>query len=107
MKKITKKLQLRVIKAFLDLLILAKLGNCSFIGGYDLIKLIHQKYGVLISPGSVYSNLYSLEREGLINGHQTEKGRVYKITDKGKHKINTVIKHEMTIQRFFGSILEM
>jgi DNA-binding PadR family transcriptional regulator len=105
-EKTAKKLKLRVIKAFLDLLILAKLENCSPMGGHEIIKWIHKKHGITIRPGIIYSNLYSLERREVIAGRQKKRRKVYKITEKGKRQIDAVIKNRTVIQRSFAIILD-
>jgi DNA-binding PadR family transcriptional regulator len=106
MEKTAKKLKLRVIKAFLDLLILAKLENCSSMGGYDITKWINKKHGILIHPRTVYSNLYSLERRELITCCQKKRTKIYKITEKGRHQIDAVIKNRKVIQRSSAIILD-
>ncbi|TFH22837.1 PadR family transcriptional regulator [Candidatus Bathyarchaeota archaeon] len=62
--RIIKKMHERVIKTFMDTIILAELQNGS-ISGYDVISFIHNKFGFLASSGTVYSLLYSLERNDL------------------------------------------
>ena len=58
----------RVVQNFLDIIILKHLKNNSPISGYDVIKLLHKRFHMLPSPGTVYSLLYSLERQNLIEG---------------------------------------
>jgi DNA-binding PadR family transcriptional regulator len=57
----------RVIKSFIDTIIMAELQNRP-ISGYDVISLIHNKFEFLASSDTVYSLLYSLERNELIEG---------------------------------------
>jgi DNA-binding PadR family transcriptional regulator len=61
--KIIKKMHERVIKSFMDTIVMAELQNGP-ISGYDVISFIHNKFGFLVSSGTVYSLLYSLERNG-------------------------------------------
>jgi len=65
--KILKKMHERIIKNFMDIIIMTELQNGSF-SGYDCISYIHNKFNLLVSSGTVYSLLYSLERNGLIEG---------------------------------------
>ena len=65
--RIIKKMHERVIKSFMDTIIMAELQNGP-ISGYDVISFIHNKFGFLASSGTVYSLLYSLERNGLVEG---------------------------------------
>jgi DNA-binding PadR family transcriptional regulator len=73
----------------MDMLILAELQNKS-LSGYDIIGLVHKRFNVLVSSGTVYSLLYSLEREGLVASDLESRKRVYNLTDKGKQTLETV-----------------
>ena len=79
--RIIKKMHERVIKTFMDTIIMAELQNGS-ISGYDVISFIHNKFGFLASSGTVYSLLYSLERNDLVEGTWIERKRVYKLNRK-------------------------
>jgi DNA-binding PadR family transcriptional regulator len=74
----------------MDVLVLAMLKNNSSMSGYDVIAHIHKKFGILVSPGTVYSLLYSLERDGLIRGVWNQRKRVYALTEKGEQAIETI-----------------
>jgi DNA-binding PadR family transcriptional regulator len=63
--KILKKMHEKLIKSFMDTIIMAELQNGP-ISGYDVISYIHNKFGFLVSSARVYSLLYSLERNGLV-----------------------------------------
>jgi DNA-binding PadR family transcriptional regulator len=73
----------RIIKNFMDIIIMTELRHRS-LSGYDFISYIHNKFNLLVSSGTVYSLLYSLERNGLIEGVWAERKRVYKLTQKGE-----------------------
>ena len=88
--KVEKHLRKKIARDFLDLIILLKLGNGRLTSGYDLMGFIHEKYGFLMSAGTIYSKLYSLEREGFIAGCFSRRKRVYKITDLGKQFADAV-----------------
>ena len=88
--KILKKMHERIIKNFMDIIILAELRNGPM-SGYDVISFIHNKFHLLVSSGTVYSLLYSLERNGLIEGTWNERKRVYKLTEKGAKTIETIL----------------
>jgi DNA-binding PadR family transcriptional regulator len=68
-----------------------ELGETS-LSGYDVISFIHKRFGVLLSSGTVYSCLYFLEREGLIRSEWARRKRVYKLTEKGKQTVRTLLK---------------
>jgi len=104
--KILKKMHERIIKNFMDIIILAELRN-GVLSGYDVISFIHNRFHLLVSSGTVYSLLYSLERNGLIEGTWNERKRVYKLTDKGIKTIDTVLGANDKIKSFITSLLKV
>jgi DNA-binding PadR family transcriptional regulator len=93
-----------MIKNFLDIIVLAELRKSSPLSGYDVLELIHKKFDVLISSGTIYSLLYSMERKGLIKGELTEGKRVYALTEKGTDAISAFLKSKEELQRFLGTL---
>jgi len=104
--KVLKKMHERIIKNFMDIIILAEL-RIGPLSGYDVISFIHNKFHLLVSSGTVYSLLYSLERNGLIEGTWNERKRVYKLTDKGKKTIETVLSANDKIKNFITNLLKV
>jgi len=102
--KMAEKLQRRVIKSFMDILILAELKKGS-LSGYDIIDFIHKKFGILVSSGTVYSLLYSLERDGLIKGIWNQRKRVYILTEKGEQNTKVIMNANEEIQSFLRNML--
>jgi len=96
----------RIIKNFLDVLVLAELRNAPM-SGYDVIAFIHNKFRLLVSSGTVYSLLYSLERDGLIAGSWSQRKRVYKLTDKGEETIKAIMNANDRIQYIMTSLLKV
>jgi len=103
---ILKKMNRRIIKNFLDVLILAELRN-GLLSGYDVIAYIHNKFRLLVSSGTVYSLLYSLERDGLITGSWNQRKRVYKLTHKGDETIKAIMSANDKIQLLMSSLLKV
>ena len=62
------------------------------ISGYDVIDLVNLKFSESISPGTVYSTLYAMERKGLIYGETDGRKTVYKLTEKGHLAMDTIRK---------------
>jgi DNA-binding PadR family transcriptional regulator len=104
--KILKKMHERIIKNFMDIIILAELRNRPM-SGYDVISYIHNKFRLLVSSGTVYSLLYSLERNELIHGTWNERKRVYKPTEKGVKTIETILNANDKIKSFITNILKV
>jgi len=100
---LAEKLRKRVIQNFMDILILTEMKKGS-LSGYDVISLIHQKFGILLSSGTIYSLLYSLERDGLIKGVWNQIKRVYELTEKGTQNIKVINKANEEIQNFLRNI---
>jgi len=87
--KIVENLRRCTIKTFMDMLIFAELQEKS-LSGYDTIGLVHKRFNVLVSSGTVYSLLYSLERKGLVAADTDHRKRVYTLTEKGEKTLQTV-----------------
>lgn len=102
--KIAEKLRRRLIKNFMDVIILMQLRK-SPMSGYDVISYVHKRFGILMSSGTVYSLLYSLERNGLIKGSWNQRKRIYKLTKKGGKNIEAVIKANGEIQNSLRNLL--
>lgn len=102
--RIIKKMHERVIKSFMDTIIMAELQSGA-ISGYDVITYIHTKFGFLVSSGTVYSLLYSLERSGLVEGVWIERKRVYKLTEKGSKTIEAILNSQDKIKSLMTTIL--
>jgi len=90
-REISREMQKRIVKGFLDIVIMAELMDGIPMSGYDVISFVHKKFGILLSSGTVYSVLYSIERNGLVRGIRSQKRRVYKLTDKGERMTKTVL----------------
>jgi len=101
--KLTEKLRKRVIQNFMDILILTEMKKGS-LSGYDVIGIIHRRFGVLMSSGTVYSLLYSLERDGLIKGVWNQRKRLYVLSDKGEQNIKTITRASEEIQNLLKNI---
>lgn len=103
--KILRSMHERIIKSFMDVIILSQLRNGPM-SGYDVISYIHNKFRLLVSSGTVYSLLYSLERDGLIEGTWSERKRVYNLTDKGRKMIETILNANDKIKSFLINLLK-
>ena len=103
--KILKKIHERMIKNFMDIIIMSELRNTP-LSGYDVISYINTKFSILVSSGTVYSLLYSLERNGLVEGVWAEKKRTYKLTEKGEKTIATTLNAHEKIEGFMSNLLK-
>jgi len=102
--KTTSTLNRRIIKNFMDIIILKHLKNNHPISGYDAIKYLHKKFHMLPSAGSIYSLLYSLERKNLIKGNMNQGKRVYNLTNQGEDFLRNICITNNHIHAVFSSI---
>lgn len=103
--EVLKSMHERLLKDFMDVLIMARLRN-NDMSGYDVIAYIHKKFNILISSGTVYSLLYSMERDGLIKGKRNSRKRTYTLTGKGKETIKVIQNANGTTQNFIAMLLQ-
>jgi DNA-binding PadR family transcriptional regulator len=93
----------RIFKEFLDLIILFELSNKE-LSGYDLIAIQSKRFGMDLSPGTVYATLYSMERKGFIKGNLGGNKTTYVLTSKGKEGLETFKKASGQLEAFMKAI---
>jgi DNA-binding PadR family transcriptional regulator len=93
---LSEELRERFVNRFLDVMILGALTRKPM-SGYDFVLLTSNEFYVTISPATIYSTLYSMERKGLIEGGDLKRKRcassrrVYTLTPKGKETLNNIV----------------
>jgi DNA-binding PadR family transcriptional regulator len=97
----------RILNNFMDFLILSSL-HCdgSQISGYDVIKYLQMRYRFLPSPGTVYSCLYHMERDGLLRGKQNGRKRLYTLTQYGAETAKAIFNAKDRILNFMSMIIQ-
>lgn len=75
-----------LVKTFLDIIVLATL-NGNSVHGYKIIADLHRTFGVLLSPGTLYPLLYSLEKEKLVEVIEAKRKKLYRLTPKGRKRV--------------------
>ena len=103
--KTEKPLVKRLVEDFIDIVILKNIRKKPEISGYDIIKLLYTKFHMLSSPGTIYSILYSLERQNLILGTTSQRKRVYKLTARGETFLRSCYGRDDQIHAVLASIL--
>jgi DNA-binding PadR family transcriptional regulator len=86
-----KDIETRVVKSFLDILILIEMKKQNNISGYDITSFVNNRFGGILSPGTVYATLYSIERKGLIEGKTDGRKTVYALTEKGNDVVASMM----------------
>jgi len=79
-----------LVKSFLDIIVLSMLKETPS-HGYGIIADIHKRFDVLLSPGTLYPLLYSLEKKDLITIEQDGRRKNYLLTEKGTLQADRVI----------------
>ena len=104
-KQIVNSIYERFLKEFMDVLIMAKMkeGETS---GYDMINYFHQKFDFLVSPGTVYSVLYAMERDEMIKARSIDRKRIYALTPKGEMTIRTINESSEVVVNLLASLLK-
>jgi DNA-binding PadR family transcriptional regulator len=102
--KLETSLDLRLINDFMDIIILKLIRKNSGSNGYKLSKLVHRDYNLLVSAGTIYSVVYSLERHGFIKGCQEGRGRGYKLTKEGENFFSKISMGNELNHTIFNSI---
>jgi DNA-binding PadR family transcriptional regulator len=100
---VLKGIEVRIVKAFLDEVVLKELRNKP-LGGYDVISLVYKKFGILLSSGTVYSQIYALERKGLIKANLNPRRRDYTLTEKGKETMEAILNAQYKIKTLLNTI---
>ena len=80
--------QERMLKAFLELIILPMLQNRP-LTAYQIDSRIKDKFHTKMSTTVVYTRLSALERLHLIECIQIDHGKAYRLTEKGKELLST------------------
>ena len=91
LNKMEAEIERRFFTNFLDLIILRILSSYKrSMGGYDIIRHLQLNHNILLSSGTVYSCLYTLERRDLIKGRQNGRKRVYTLTELGNRTVEAI-----------------
>ena len=92
-----------MLRRFIDLIALEELKKGEM-SGYDLVFKLHTKYDLLVSPGTVYALLYTLERQGLIKGRMEDRKRVYEITNSGLENASLIKRECKEVTLFLANL---
>lgn len=103
----SKDLRVRVIKNFTDILMLKYLKQNAKSSGYQILRSLHEKYNILFSPGTIYNEIYALERKGFIASEGDETYRVYSLTEKGDQALNNMINEGKEVQELTSGIFQL
>ncbi len=98
----------RYVKNDLKMIIFALLMNNPMCGT-DIIKEIHKNFNILLSPGTIYPLLHSLEKRGFVQYDYVVKKKIYKLSeislDQVKGTIDEHVKASGTMNKFLLSAI--
>jgi len=75
--------------------------------GTDIIKTIHSKFNVLLSPGTIYPLLHDLEKKGLLKCEYGVKTKTYRPMEDAEEKIRAMLEEHVKASRFLSRFLQV
>jgi len=75
--------------------------------GTDIIKTIHTKFGVLLSPGTIYPLLHDLEKKKLLTCEYGVKTKTYRPVEGAEDKIRGLLEEHVKASRFLTRFLQV
>jgi DNA-binding PadR family transcriptional regulator len=100
-------LKVDVLKSNLNILILTRIKNKGQLSGYDLFVLLKNEYSVNISVGTIYAQLYALERKNLVAVRGKSVGaRKFELTPKGTATTDALLASRKLILDLVDSIFQ-
>jgi DNA-binding PadR family transcriptional regulator len=106
-KTIIQDLRVDVLKSNLNILILTRIKSKGPLSGYDLFVLLKDEYTVSISVGTIYAQLYALERKNLIAVRgKSAKARKFELTPKGAETTDILLASRKLILELVDSVFQ-
>ena len=75
--------------------------------GTDIIKTLHSKFNVLLSPGTIYPLLHDLEKKGLLKCEYGVKTKIYKPMAGAEEKIRAMLAEHIKASRILSRFLQV
>ncbi|MCX6683898.1 MAG: response regulator [Methanoregula sp.] len=92
-----------IVRKSLEPLVLSILNRP--LSGYDIVHEIHSRHNVLIPQSRIYTILYELERQGILEVKTSGKSKLYVPTERGAHYIRQKVNEfKYTFQHIFGGV---
>jgi len=98
-------LRVRVIKTFTDILVIKYLKNKPSSSGYQILRYLNETLSIPFSPGTIYNEVYTLERKGFIKSSGNQDCRYYSLTVQGEELLNETVGKKKEIQDIVAEIL--
>lgn len=95
----------RFVREYLDLVVLALILNTPMCGT-EIIDVVHRRFNVLLSPGTIYPLLHELEENGLLKMEYMLKKKVYRPARGGEVRIGSMLKTHLKANEFLHKFLK-
>jgi hypothetical protein len=95
----------RLVIGYLPIIILVYLKEMSAGSATNIIKFIKMRFGVLVSPGTIYPIIYKLESEGKIKRMPKRRRKIYVLTPNSEGKIFMLRSIHKTIANSMNDLL--
>jgi DNA-binding PadR family transcriptional regulator len=95
----------KVLKALLKDAIMVSLRDGLPLSGYDLILKFNEEFDINLSPGTVYSTINYMERDGLIKSEFVFRKRVYTLTNEGNKALDETLDDVEELNEFIHDLL--
>ena len=95
----------KMVKDNLETILLALLQRKTMCGT-EIIGTIHLKFHVLLSPGTIYPLLHSLDERGLITAKSYGKEKAYASVDSAKTKIEQLVDAQIQARKLLTHYLQ-
>jgi DNA-binding PadR family transcriptional regulator len=99
-------LRIRVIKNFTDILVMKYLKTKPSSSGYQILRHLHETLNIPFSPGTIYNEIYTLERKGLLKSDGNDNCRVYSLTPQGQETLNEMVDKKKEMQDLIAEIFK-
>jgi len=103
--QIIEELTKKILKNFLDEILIYEIGTCPK-SGYDILTDISQRFKHRLSSGTVYSKLYSMQRDGILKCTKKRRKRVFELTNHGEQVLN-IMENSPEFTNFVSKALNM
>ena len=94
----------KLLKALLETRIMLCLKEAS-LSGYDFLLYFNKKFNINLSPGTIYSTINNMERDGLIKSKIFHRKRIYELTLEGEKLLRQTIENKQSLHEFVQDLL--
>jgi len=95
----------KMLKDNLETIILALIQNKPMCGT-DIIGIIHLEFNVLLSPGTIYPLLHSLEEKGLLVSEKYGKAKTYRPAKGAELRIRHLVDEQIQARKLLSHYLQ-